>query len=334
MLTVLEEFPRELLEVPTSEIYKVLSGPTLIHLTGRREEPLFVSTLLHGNEDTGFVALQRLLREEWRGDLPRALSVFIGNVDAARHKRRRLDEQPDYNRIWQGGGESPEHLMMQQILTEMKNRKVFASVDIHNNTGINPHYACVNRLQDPFFHLATLFSRTVVYFIRPQGVQSMAFAEICPAVTVECGHVGDEAGIDHAEKFLYACLHLSKVPDTPISPHDIALFHTVATIKVPKEYSFGFGKTHADLVFERNVDHLNFNELQPGTLMGILSGDSRARLEVRDEQGNLVGDKFLDYSEGMIRTKVSFMPSMFTLNREVISQDCFGYIMERMALNL
>lgn len=334
MLTVLEEFPSDLLEVSTTDIYKVLGGPTLIHLSGRREEPLFVSTLLHGNEDTGFIALQRLMKEEAGGNLPRSLSIFIGNVEAARHRRRRMDDQLDYNRIWLGPEKTPEHAMMQQILAEMKGRKVFASVDIHNNTGINPHYACVNRLQDPFFHLATLFSRTVVYFIRPQGVQSMAFADLCPAVTVECGHVGDETGIEHVLEFLKACLHLSEIPSHPIPPHDMALFHTVATIRVPKEFSFGFGKTHADLVFERNVDHLNFNELPVGTLIGKLAGDPRARLLVFDELGNSVAEKFLDYSEGLIRTKAPLMPSMFTLDREVISQDCFGYIMERMALNL
>jgi hypothetical protein len=34
-----------------------------------------------------------------------------------------------------------------------------------------------------------LFSRTVVYFQQPFGVQSAALATICPAVAVECGRV-------------------------------------------------------------------------------------------------------------------------------------------------
>ena len=55
---------------------------------------------------------------------------------------------------------------------------MFASIDIHNNTGLNPHYGCVNRLDPPFLHLATLFSRIVVYFKRPLGVQSAAFASV------------------------------------------------------------------------------------------------------------------------------------------------------------
>ena len=81
--------------------------------------------------------------------------------------------------------------MMREVVEQMRARGVFASVDIHNNTGINPHYGCVNRLEAPFLHLAALFSRIVVYFKRPLGVQSAAFAQLCPSVTVECGKPGN-----------------------------------------------------------------------------------------------------------------------------------------------
>jgi len=45
----------------------------------------------------------------------------------------------------------------------MRLRDVFASVDIHNNTGLNPHYGCVTALRHASLHLAAMFSRTVVY---------------------------------------------------------------------------------------------------------------------------------------------------------------------------
>jgi hypothetical protein len=332
MLTERNDYPEEMLSIPSDEIYRIFSGPTLIHLEGRRKAPLFISTLLHGNEDTGWVALQRLL-QEYRGQiLPRALSLFIGNVEAARHKRRRLEHQPDYNRIWSGEGHTPEHQMMRRIIKEMKGRKVFASIDVHNNTGVNPHYACINRLDHRFFNLANLFSRTVVYFVRPAGVQTIAFAELCPSVTVECGRVGDEAGALHALEFIRACLHLAEIPAHPVAPQDLALFHTVATVRVPPTCSFGFGKTPADLVLERNLDHFNFQELPPGTVLGHLGENSEVRLQVLDEQGREVGDRYLDYAGGTIRTKLPLMPSMLTLNREVILQDCLGYFMERMSL--
>ena len=94
---------------------------------------------------------------------------------------------------------------MREVMSRMADREIFASIDVHNNTGINPHYACINRVDNQFLHLAAQFSRTVVYFIRPLGVQSMAMSHICPAVTLECGKVGQQHGVDHALDYLDAC---------------------------------------------------------------------------------------------------------------------------------
>lgn len=51
-------FPDALLDVPASELWRHLSGPTLFDIPGRRPQPLFVCVLLHGNEDTGWRAIQ------------------------------------------------------------------------------------------------------------------------------------------------------------------------------------------------------------------------------------------------------------------------------------
>ena len=176
MLNEINKLPDGLLECPLESLESLLGGPTLIHLPGRRPEPLFVTVLAHGNESTGFYALQALLKKYRDQELPRALSVFIGNVAAASQGLRFLDGQSDYNRVWPGTEQpdAPETVMMQRVVDSMRARKAFASIDVHNNTGINPHYGCINRVDNQFLHLASLFSRTVVYFIRPTGVQSMA----------------------------------------------------------------------------------------------------------------------------------------------------------------
>jgi hypothetical protein len=290
-----EGLPEGLLQARPTQLSDVLGGPSLIHLPGRRLQPLFVSVLLHGNETTGFLALQALLAGYQGKELPRALSIFIGNVEAARDGLRRLAGQPDYNRVWPGSEhtDSPEKRMMAEVVDIMQRRLPFASVDVHNNTGINPHYACINRIEHRFMHLASVFSRTLVYFIRPAGVQSMAFAQLCPAITVECGKVGQTAGEVHAQEFLDACLHLSQIPDHPVAAHDVDLFHTVATVRVPGAYSFGFGEQPVDICFIDDLDHLNFD---------------------------------------MLRTTRALMPSMFTLDERVIRQDCLGYLMERYPL--
>jgi hypothetical protein len=334
MLRHYEDLPPGLLAAEPAQLADVLGGPSLIHLPGRREHPLFVSVLLHGNETTGFLALQDLLAGYQEKELPRALSIFIGNVEAARDNLRRLAGQPDYNRVWPGTEypDSPEKRMMAEVVDIMRVRQPFASVDVHNNTGINPHYACINRIEHRFMHLASLFSRTLVYFIRPAGVQSMAFASLCPALTVECGKVGQSAGEVHAKEFLDACLHLSEIPDHPVAAHDVDLFHTVATVRVPGAYSFGFGEQPVDICFIDDLDHLNFRELPAGTTLAQLDSVDELPLEVCDERGREVADRFFQVEGDMLRTTRAVMPSMFTLDERVIRQDCLGYLMERYPL--
>jgi succinylglutamate desuccinylase len=334
MLKQYDSLPQSLLDLPAWRLHELLPGPSLIHLPGRRPEPLFVSVLLHGNEDTGWLAAQSVLKKFQSAELPRAMSLFIGNVEAARAGLRRLDHQPDYNRVWPGGEatQNAEGEVMRQVVDEMRRRGAFASIDIHNNTGLNPHYACVNRLDPHFLHLATLFSRIVVYFIRPQGVQSAAFAELCPSVTVECGKPGTPGSVEHAAAYIEACLHLSEFPAHPVAQHDIDLFHTVATVKVPEEVSFDFGVAAADISFVPELDHYNFRELSRGELLGHLAAGSQARLSVQDEQGEDVGARLFDYREGEITLRQALMPAMLTRDERVIRQDCLCYLMERIGL--
>jgi hypothetical protein len=356
-LTILNELPPALLTARSTELADHLPGPTLIHLPGRRDEPLFVSILLHGNEDVGPLAIQQVLREHADQPLPRALSLFIGNVEAARRGVRRLDHQPDYNRVWPGADDDglPEHAMMRGIVDEMRRRRVFASIDLHNNTGRNPHYSCVNRLEDWHLQLASLFGRTVVFFERPHGVQSMAFSELCPAVTCECGKVGDAAGVAHAADFVQSCLHLAEVPTHPLAEGDAHLFHTVGTLKVKATASFGFAVPNIkavpnttdaadanpgnDLILRGDLENLNFQVLPAGTVIGTVTGHARSHddrrnagmpLDVWDQEGRNVTGEFIEIRDGAILLRREVVPSMLTQHLQVIRQDCLGYFMERL----
>lgn len=336
MLKIRDKLVDGLLDADAMHLHELLSAPTLFHLKGRRKRPLFVSVLLHGNEDTGWLAIREILRKYQVTPLPRSLSLFVGNVEAARENQRRLNGQPDYNRIWPGAAGIaglPEAQMMQQVVDEMTQHEIFASVDIHNNTGINPHYACVRRMDNRSLHLATLFSRTVVYFLKPDGVQVEAFADVCPSVTLECGQPGQEHGTKHVFDFLDACMHMLELPDHPVAEHDIDVFKTVATVKVPADLSFGFGQGDADIRFVDDLDHLNFRELPVETTLGWVRPGSTARLDVRNDAGEEVGDRYFSMEEGEIRTILPLMPSMLTANTEAIRQDCLCYLMERTILS-
>jgi len=331
MLKIYHELPAGFLQAGPHELVGLLEGPSLIHLAGRRQDTLFVSVLLHGNETTGFKALQRLLQKYQNTTLPRNLSFFVGNVVAASQGVRRLENQPDYNRIWMQG-DTGEHRMTHQVVEAVRARQLFACVDIHNNTGLNPHYGCINRITQDNLHLASLFSRTVVYFTRPEGVLTSAFSPHCPAVVLECGQPEQEYGTEHVFEFLDACLHMDHFPADGNRKRDIHLFHTVAIVKVPESVSFSF-REEGDLRFNDDLDHFNFRELPAGTEFARVQAGSKVMLDVTDEYGRDVAQRYFSQQDDSILTAVPVMPSMLTLNETVIRQDCLCYLMERMSVD-
>ena len=343
MLNEIDYLPEGLLDLEASELHKVLPGPTLIHLAGRNERPVFISVLMHGNETVGWEAIRQLLpRYEVAGGdklMPRALSVFIGNVQAAREGLRHLPDQPDYNRVWPGcadevavEGHHAERKMMQQVVSIMEKREVFASIDVHNNTGLNPHYACINVINDDFLHLATLFGRTVVYFTDPCQVASNAMAKLCPSVTLECGKVGSQHGVEHATDYLDACLHLQEFPRHKVAEHDVDLFHTVATVKIPEHVSFGFDESGVELQLSSDIEYLNFRELSAGTFFGSSTNTDELPLLVTNAEGKRVHDGYFAMQDNEIILQSAVMPSMLTTDKTVIRQDCLCYLMERYSL--
>jgi len=331
-LTELDNLPPGLLDCPAHKLHELLCGPALIHLEGKDPRPLFVSVLQHGNETTGWEAIRRLLKSYSEyNSLPRSLSLLIGNTRAAKQHLRHLDDQLDYNRCWPGGkyADSEPGKLFRQVTDRMRMRAPLASMDIHNNTGLNPHYAAINRVRPESIRLASYFSSKVVYFTIPTGTQSLAFSEFCPAVTLECGKAGRVHGIDHSIGFIETCLHLDALPTSPDGVNGARLYHMVATVRIPDDVLFGFGNVPVEVAFRANLDSFNFHELTIGVTWGDIHDGPPKPLKATDLNGVDVTDHYFRFDRGQIETRCRMMPSMLTQDRRVIHQDCLCYLMER-----
>jgi hypothetical protein len=161
----------------------------------------------------------------------------------------------------------------------------------------------------------------------------MAFAELCPAVTLECGKPGQARALQHAVDYLYACLNLSELPAHPVAARDIDLFHTVAVVKVSDTVTFSFSNPAADILFDDDLDQLNFRELPTGTALGTIATDASVGLGATSEQGDDVTDEYFENVGGRLTLKKAAMASMLTLDENIIRQDCLCYLMERLTLN-
>lgn len=326
MLKVMSELPDGLLDCAPREVADAVPEPTLIHLQGRSGRPLFVSILLHGNEITGLLAMQRVLKYYRGRELPRPLSLFVGNTRAATAGKRLLEGQPDYNRIW-SAGEGPEHDMTREVLERMRQIEPVACLDIHNNSGRNPMYTVVSRRDQANLSLASRFSRTVVYATRPDTTCSAGFSHICPAVAVESGLPGDPEGVDAVVRYVSDSLEL---PD-PIHhvEFDIDLFHSVAVVKLGPGCTCSTTGDEADLQLDPAIERYNFKEIGPGTRLGRIRQGRSSCIDVQPFEPG--GDRsWLQVQDGELTTARTLMPAMLTSDPEIVKWDCLCYVMERL----
>jgi hypothetical protein len=119
------------------------------------------------------------------------------------------------------------------------------------------------------------------------------------------------------------------LPDQPVPASDIDLLRTFAIIKVPSEATMSFDGSNADFRFRRDLDRLNFSEIEAGTSFGTLGSDRRHRLLVLPGDDLAAGESYFDYSGGRIRVTRRAVPAMLTVDPAAVRLDSLGYMMQR-----
>lgn len=323
-LNVLDKWPSGLEDFAASDLHQALPGPTLIHLGNKQQRRLFISVLLHGNEHVGWEVARLLIPKL---DSPQAppVSLFIGNIAAARLNQRRLQNQPDYNRIW-GSENTAEGSLGQQVFAEMQQTSIFASVDVHNNSGKNPMYSCVSNLDDTTLSLACLFSPLVLQIIQPQSTLCATFASLSPAITVEAGCPGELRGLQQVKNLVENLLSNQSITTFAKQPR---LYRIVARIEVADYCPFSFAPGQA-LQLLADIENYNFKELPTEHTFAYInphqSGLDSANIKVIDNNGEDTYNQYFYQHGKEIRTKRKLVPAMFTLDTKIIKQDCLCYI--------
>ncbi len=330
MFPIRDTIPAEFFSARPETLHRVFPKPTVLQLAGRRQPALFVSTLLHGNEHSGFFAVQRLLQQYSAGGLPRSLIIFLGNVSAAQQNLRFLPGQPDFNRIWRDC-ERPEGKAATEFLAWLAQRPLFAAVDLHDNSGLNPHYSCVTDMRAGHLQLAQLFSRQCIVSNTPSSTLTCNVADMAPTITAECGQMGNPLGADRAFRLLDALMHLEALPQTRPQHDDLVLYRCLGRFLIAPEAAIHVGDGHRHgFSLRPDLEHLNFTPLKVGTQLGTCADASWIGWERDEEAGDAapIGQEFLAVRNNRVVVTREFTPAMLTLQERAIRSDCLGYVME------
>ncbi len=330
----------ELLAADERELLRALGGPTLVRVPGSGQSaPRAVSTLLHGDEPTGFRALLRVLQD--RPQLPYDLYAFVGNVRAALaspgYATRYLDDQEDLNRVWgpsaEADGDTPLRALAAEVLDRLRAAGLASLVDLHNTSGDNPYYAIVTRVQPGNVNLATLFTTRVVHWELSNGALVEALQDECVTAAVEFGIPGRPGSLDLAVDGLRRYLAADDLGEDDYDgevARDHDLMAGLHRVVVPPEVRLRFGGElgdDLDLVVPADADQHNFVEVPAGHILGHVRPSSREwPVEVIAPDGTAATERLLRIDGDRLVLRQAATPVMMTRTVEAVRKDCLVYL--------
>lgn len=311
---------------------RALGGPTLLRLEGHdRTRTRAVATLLHGNEPSGIRAVHAWLRA---GHVPAVNTLFfIGSPEAALappgFAHRMLPGRPDLNRCFLPPFETPEGRMAEGLLATLRTQQVEALVDLHNNTGDNPPYAVLTRVDAARLGLASLFADVCVHSDLRLGTLIEATEGDCPGATIECGRAGDPEADAAAVRSLALFLETDQIAAQP--ERDIPILESPVRVSMRAGARIAFGEAPvpgADLTVVGDIDRHNFDRLEPGHPVGWLADGAAWPIEARGADGKEVSRELFILRDGRLETRIEGVPVMMTTDPVVAEADCLFYMMQ------
>jgi len=323
------DLPQDFINYRADQLIEAFPQPTLVSLEGKKPEALFVAILMHGNEYSGLSVMQRLLAHYSEG-LPRRIHLFIANIEAAARQQRSIDGQEDFNRCWPGSelADSDTTQMLSEVWHSVTDKPLFAAIDLHNNTGPNPHYGCISDTRHENQYICSLFNHIAMVFERPKGVCSMSFDRICPAATLECGRPGEPLGIAKAYDVIDTLLHLDHFPDRDVLRQDLQLVQTLASLYVDQDSSFGFAEEEDDVLlrFCPGFEQRNFTELQPDE--AIARSENPKAIIALDQHGEDITTELIRQENSQLFLNKTLIAAMITADKDIIRKDCLCYLLQ------
>ncbi len=311
-----ERVDEQLLHVEAHELHRYLKRATVFDLRQTAVRPFFVSTLLHGNETSGWDAVRRFI-----SDYPDAsIVLFLGNVDAAAEQMRHLPDEADFNRIWR---QKPWRSAMTQLLERFN---PWCGIDIHNNSGPNPHYSVVTDKTASTLALAALFSNKVIFTDHTLDILAHTVSFHCPALTIETGTVDDPASEQRAYDFLVRLNHLRRVPE--MHYREMETYETVGIVKVEHEN----GSLENFPRFDTSLKQKSFDTLPAGSpFIDCLPPGWKVNVSDPAHDRDLTHD-FLEFHDKRAFLKRDVVMSMFTNTPLLAIQDCVCYFLKTTSL--
>ncbi len=287
-----------------------------------------VTTLLHGNEPSGFHALRRYLAG---GDIPAVdLICVLGGVRAAQiapaFSHRFLPGGLDLNRCFREPFRGEEGETARKILELLGSKRPECLVDLHNTSGEGPSYAVVTQPSAAHDAIASCFTDRLIVTDLRLGTLTEATTSRCPSVVVECGGARDAGSHEVALR------GLRRFADTEhleaASPERLETFEHPVRVELAQGCHIAFSDhpvSEVEVVLKTDLDRFNFGVIPAETHLGWVGARGVEALQLRNARGAGPVDRFLTHRGDRLISAEAFRPLMITTRPDIAESDCLFY---------
>jgi len=321
-----------------------LSAPTIIDIKGKNTQNWrVITTLLHGNEPSGFIALHQWLTELALGRVAAEtnLRIIICSVEAAQQtplfSQRYLVNGKDINRCFTSIANKAKDsdyfhraLLIKQAIDEVNPEAI---IDLHNTSGTGPAFAVSTHCNSEALALSALFCDTmIISHIQIGALMELQFSG--EVITVECGGCSDlhahETALAGIKKFT-AVNDLMHNANT----HPVNVIYKPLRLRLTTGITLDYAKSNnnsADLVLKSSIEKHNYHIIPKNTEIGWLNNSADNMFLLIDEYGHNVFADFFYITNNKLTCANDLRFFMATTNKHIALNDCLLYVVKTLTL--
>ena len=306
-----------------------LSGLCIFDIRGHdTKRTRVMTTLIHGNEPSGFIALHRWLQKKVKPTVN--IRFIVCNIEAAQlspeFSRRYLHFGQDLNRFFASREDnSAITVRAQQIKQAVKAVAPEAVIDLHNTSGLSPAFGVAIDNNDQTLDLISLFTNKVILTgLRVGAIMEQNFA--APIVTIECGGAGQIQSHQLAYTGLSKFVGEANIFDRHAS--QVEIHQHPCRVELTPDVSIAFGHnliSTSDVTLRADAEQLNKKLTPKGELIGWYEGNEKLPFTVKNEQGVEQVNALFSLQDNCIFTKQSLQVFMATTDIDIATNDCLFY---------
>jgi hypothetical protein len=289
-----------------------------------------VSTLLHGNEPSGTVAVFNYLKS---GQKPRVNALFIiASVEAALteplYSNRMLPGKRDLNRCFNAPYDDDQGLLAKQIRELIQQVRPECLIDIHNTSGSGPAFSVAIREDEDHIALTSLFTNDLILTdLRLGALMELSERDVI-TVTIECGGANDHSSQIIAQEGLHRYLDSENVLSNPNDDYLVNIYHNPIRLETIGEAEVAYEEhpsENAVITLSEQAEKFNYGTLTKDECVGRLGNEGMSRLTAKDHHGNERLNEYFEERDGGLYPIHPVKVFMVTTNPFIARTDCLFY---------